>query len=380
MQNILNEKKALFGDSLMKVVHYMPSIDKSTGGTAIYLQELASSLKTQVDLYVLTSFSENPVDLNEVNVQFLDLSLINIFKLENEALLLFKSIKPDILHLNTIWLPQNHFILNAAQKLNIPIILTPHGMLEPWILSRNPLKKRIAMILYQKKDIKKASIIHATAEMEAVNIRKLGFMNPMVVIPNGIDLSSLPSPKTEYGNKKIVFLSRIHPKKGIEFLLEAWNQIMTTDWVLEIAGDGDPKYIESVLQKIDSLALKSVKFVGPKYGEEKWNFLKSADLFVLPTFSENFGIVIAEALAMGVPVITSKGTPWEELETHQCGWWIDLTLDNIKNALINAMQKNPKDLNKMGNQGIQLISNNYDIKNVAMSLYNEYHTLISNKN
>lgn len=380
MQNILNEKKALFGDSLMKVVHYMPSIDKSTGGTAIYLQELASSLKTQVDLYVLTSFSENPVDLNEVNVQFLDFSLINIFKLENEALIIFKRIKPDILHLNTIWLPQNHFILNAAKRLNIPIILTPHGMLEPWIMARNPLKKRIAMILYQKKDIKKASIIHATADMEAINIRKLGFMNPMVVIPNGIDLSSLPAPKTEYGNKKMVFLSRIHPKKGIELLLEAWSQIQIGDWNLEIAGDGDPEYIKSIKKKIDSIGFTSVKLVGPKYGEEKWDFIKSADLFVLPTFSENFGIVIAEALAMGVPVITSKGTPWEELEIHQCGWWIDLSLDNIKNALINAMQRNPKDLNKMGNQGIQLISNNYDIKDVAMSLYNEYHTLISNKN
>lgn len=360
----------------MKVLHVISSVDESTGGPARSVPQTCIELaKLGVQIEIIAQPSPNPVSIQEIP------NLKVTFYTNRELIQFAKNLSRanyDLVHLQHIWTPYISIMANAARKKGIPYIITPRGMLEPWIMDRNPWKKKLAMRLYQRKDLKKASLLHATAEMEAENIRRLGFTNPIAVIPNGIDLSNLPAPKTIYGRKKVVFLSRIHPKKGIELLLEAWNQIQIADWTLEIAGDGEPDYIESIKKKIDSLALKSVKLVGPKYGEEKWNFIKSADIFVLPTYSENFGIVVAEALAMGVPVITTQGTPWQELETFYCGWWIDLSLETLKEALTEAILINPKDLNSKGGIGIDLISKKYDIKAVALQISDEYRKLISN--
>lgn len=358
----------------MKVLHIISSLDVKTGGPARSVPQTCIELaKLGLHIEIIAQPSSNPVDIPEIpNLKIIFYTYSELIKFAKDL----SNTNYDLIHLQHIWAPYIPIMANAARKKGIPYIITPRGMLEPWIMARNSWKKKLAMMLYQRKDLNKASLLHATAEMEADSIRKLGFKNPIAVIPNGIDLSDLPAPKREYGNKKMVFLSRIHPKKGIELLLEAWNQINIGDWTLEIAGDGEPAYIESIKQRIDFLTLKSVKLVGPRYGEEKWNFIKSADIFVLPTFSENFGIVVAEALAMGVPVITTQGTPWQELETFNCGWWIDLSLETLKANLEIAMKCNSKALIEMGNNGTELISRKYDIKAVALQLTEEYQKLI----
>jgi len=260
-----------------------------------------------------------------------------------------------------------------AQQKKIPYIITPRGMLEPWILARNPWKKKIALFLYQKKTIKRASYLHVTSQMEAENIKKMGFNNPIRIIPNGIDLNETKQIKTYYGTKKMVFLSRIHPKKGIELLLEAWQNCNTEGWTLEIAGNGEVAYSESLNQTAKHL--ENVRFVGPQYGEAKWNFLRSADVLVLPTHSENFGMAVAEALAVGVPVITTHGTPWEDLETYECGWWIQLSVSNLQRALLKAMQTPAHELELMGANGRKLIENKYDIKEVAKKIKELYQII-----
>jgi len=174
----------------------------------------------------------------------------------------------------------------------------------------------------------------------------------------------------------MVFLSRIHEKKGIELLLEAWNTINTTAWTLEIAGEGDIEYINSLQDIINTNNTSNISFVGAQYGNDKWHFLHSADIFVLPSYSENFGIVIAEALAMGVPVITTKGTPWQELEELNCGWWIDLSVENLKDVLQIAMNKTSNELFEMGQRGKDLIKDRYDIKIVAKNISELYQTII----
>jgi glycosyltransferase involved in cell wall biosynthesis len=250
-------------------------------------------------------------------------------------------------------------------------------MLEPWILARNPWKKKLALWLFQNKTIRKAHHLHATAQMEADNIRKSGFTNPISIIPNGIDLSEIKAVKTNYGTKKMVFLSRIHPKKGIELLLEAWRKLDSKEWTLEIAGDGDPSYVETL--KKSASDLKEVRFTGPQYGEAKWDCIRSADVMVLPTFSENFGIVVAEALAVGVPVLTTKGTPWEDLEIHQCGWWIELSIANLKNALENLVNSPIEEFKAMGKRGTTLVKEKYDTKAVAKDIVALYKTAIHKK-
>ncbi len=121
--------------------------------------------------------------------------------------------------------------------------------------------------------------------------------------------------------KTLLFLSRIHHKKGIELLLEAWQRIgkqLRSNWKINIAGNGESNYINNINQLITKKNLVGeIEIIGPKFGEDKIRTYRQADLFVLPTYSENFGIVVAEALAYGIPVITTKGTPWEELNTRQ---------------------------------------------------------------
>lgn len=359
----------------MKVIHFIAGIDKTEGGTTEYMRLLGLELKNHTNLIVATRRSLNPIDIAGVRIKFFNTSIIRWFSMLKEFHLFLDSEKPDIVHINGIWSPQNWGFQKKAQALGIKVLVSPHGMLEPWILAHNPLKKKIALLLYQKGIIQKASHIHATAEMEARNIKALGFNNPISIIPNGIDLRDVVSVKKEYGTKKMIFLSRIHPKKGVELLLEAWRKIDTKDWNLEIAGNGDAAYINRLTESAQDL--KNVRFVGAKYGEAKWDFLRSADVMVLPTYSENFGIVVAEALAIGVPVITTKGTPWEDLETHHCGWWIGLSSINLETTLVNAFNTSPQILENMGNRGKILVSEKYEIKVVTLMINNLYKKILN---
>ncbi|MDD3320483.1 MAG: glycosyltransferase [Paludibacter sp.] len=360
----------------MKVIHFITSIDKSSGGTTAYMQLLSAELKQLVDLVVVTGGSTHPVELKGVNVCFFDLSLVRWFKLEKEFRQLLEKEKPDIVHINGIWMPQSWLFQKVAQQKGIEIVLSPHGMLEPYILNRHPLKKKIALALYQQKALKRVHYFHATAQSELDQIRKLGFQQKAEIIPNGIELTPLKR-KTEWKTvQNILFLSRVHPKKGIELLIDAVAQLKNPQLTVTIAGEGDLGYIETLKKlatqkKVD----KQLNFIGAVYGNEKWELFKNTDLFILPTYSENFGIVVAEALATGLPVITTTGTPWQELETEKCGWWIDLSVDNLVQAISEAIHKDAIQLEEMGQRGRKLVENKYEIKAVALQMKEFYERI-----
>ena len=358
----------------MKVIHYIASIDKSAGGTTEYMRLLSKALKEDTLLIIATGVSNNPIPIDGVSVKFFNTNILRWFSLLTEFHTFLKIEKPDIVHINGIWSPQNWGFQKVAQELKIKVVLSPHGMLESWIIAHNPLKKKIALFLFQNNAIEKVDYIHATAQMEKDSIRKLGFNNDITIIPNGIDLSEITKTKTSYGSKKMVFLSRIHPKKGIELLLEAWRSADTRDWSLAIAGNGDENYIQNLSESAKDL--NNVHFVGAKYGEEKWDFMRSADVMVLPTHSENFGIVVAEALAVGLPVITTTGTPWNDLDECNCGWWIDLSVMNLKSTLIKVFNLPKGTLEEMGNNGKELVQKKYDIKAIGEIMVEFYNTIL----
>lgn len=354
----------------MKVVHFIAGIDKKEGGTSEYMRLLGSELKNHIEVIVATGKSANPIDIKGVKIKFFETSVLRWFSMLNEFRSFLLAEKPDIVHINGIWSPQNWGFQKKAQELGIKVILSPHGMLEPWIMAQNSWKKRLGLFLYQRKAIQRAKCLHTTAEMEALNIEYLGFKTPIHIIPNGIDLNDIKGMKKNYGTKKIVFLSRIHPKKGVELLLEAWRNSNTNEWVLEIAGNGDENYIENLSQSARDL--KNVNFVGAKYGQEKWDFLRSADVMILPTHSENFGIVVAESLAIGVPVVTTQGTPWEDLEIHECGWWINLSVSNLENVIEKIISTPVHELEIMGQKGRKLVTEKYEIRSVACRINDLY--------
>jgi glycosyltransferase involved in cell wall biosynthesis len=358
----------------MKVIHFIAGIDRKEGGTAEYMRLLGSELKNHIEIIVATGISSNPINITGVKIKFFETSVSRWFSMLKEFKLFLLAEKPNIVHINGIWSPQNWAFQKVAQELGIKVVLSPHGMLEPWILAQNPWKKKLGLFLYQKKAIQRALCLHATAQMEANNIRTLGFKTPIHIIPNGIDLFDVKKNKECYGTKKMVFLSRIHPKKGIELLLEAWRNSNTNGWTLEIAGNGDESYIEKLTHTAQDF--ENVNFVGAKYGEDKWDFLRSADVMVLPTHSENFGIVVAEALAVGVPVLTTTGTPWQDLESYNCGWWIDLSVENIMSTLAKIFKMKVDIIETMGNNGKKLVEEKYDIPAIGKNMVELYNSIL----
>lgn len=369
----------------MKVAHCIASMDRDAGGTttAVYDILKAESCRLQLELYTLKT--DDPISLDDVKGLsfYAEQGTLLDYSLSLEEKMLVSN--ADLFHSHGLWNLPMHQMIKVAYKLGRPYIVSIHGMLEPWSLQQSKLKKKIAMVLYQHDDLKHANCLHATALSEAEAIRRLGYKNPIAVIPNGINLSDYPVKESILikEKRKILFLSRIHPKKGIELLIDAWEGVddyIKAGWEIEIVGNGESDYV-AALQKIirDKDLQKQIKIVGPKFGLDKIAVYHSADLFVLPTYSENFGIVIAEALACGIPVITTKGTPWQELEEYNAGKWIDVGVDFLRNALEETLIQDNGTLIEMGRNGRKLIVEKYSIESVAVSFVKLYEWILNRK-
>ncbi len=359
----------------MKVVHFVTAIDRSLGGVSMYMQLLTKELGKLVDLTVVTWHTKNPLHLENCKVVFIPLYLSQSHKYLRQWRNLLDGLKPDIVHINGIWMYQTWQFQREAIKRQIPTFITPHGMLEPWILHRNYHKKRLAMLLYQRKSLQKARKLISTAESERQNILRLGINNNIAMIPNGIDISTIAM-KTDWSVKKrILYLSRLHQKKGVELLLDALHRLHCNldGHKVTIAGDGEPEYIASLKARVAELGLENiVEFTGAVYGDKKWELFRQSDFFVLPTYGENFGYVVAEALACGTPVITTRDTPWEDLETAHCGAWIERDLSELTDSILRFTKLNPCQLREMGENGRMLIERKYSAKAMAEQLYKQY--------
>ena len=271
----------------------------------------------------------------------------------------------DILHNFGAWTPFNHQVSRWARRAGVPEVLCPMGMLEPWSLQQKRWKKRLAWLCYQRQDMHRAAAIHATAKTEAEHLRALGMTNPIAVIPRGIDLPAESSQERfqcrDREERVLLFLSRIHPKKGLLELVEACSSLRQhANWRLVIAGPDSVNHQAVVTAAVKQAGLANrVEFVGPAWGEAKHKLFLEADVFVLPSHSENFGVVIGEALAHGLPVITTTGAPWAELCEYRCGWWISTGADPLKAALEEALSAPRSVLSDMGTRGRALVRERY---------------------
>lgn len=366
------------------ISHIISSTDISGGGPSKSVSDLAINQALQGQkAVVFTKASAQPYLIKSPHPN-LQIKFVQATPFKKALDNFLESDHFDVLHGHGIWQMPVHHMAKLAIKKNIPYIITPRGMLEPWALKQGKIKKKLALSLYQYSDIANATCIHATATMEAKQIRRLGFTNPIAVIPNGIELSQFPLIGRKKENKKkrtLLFLSRIHPKKGIELLIEAWSNIdlnLRQDWQIKIAGNGEKAYTGLLKKKLGEKGLQDeIEFIGPQYGKNKLLAYREADLFVLPTYSENFGIVIAEAMASEVPVITTKGTPWEELTSSKSGWWIDIGVEALHKTLQEALLLESDELKKMGERGRKLIEKNYSIESVAERMIEVYEWILN---
>lgn len=372
----------------MKVVHSITSLDLSAGGPSRSLPNICIGLKRKgINQQIVTYNSKKP------NSRKLIEENIDVTFIQKQSLLDFdykkviETVNGDVFHLHNLWTPNLHWTARSCRKNGIPYLISPRGTLEPWPLSQKKLKKKLSWLLYQKKDLMKASCIHATSEAEAYNIRNLGIRTPIAIIPNGINVENYPYLKTDNDiNKTILFLSRVSSKKGVETLIKVWKSIpdqIKNNWVLRIVGEGDKglddSYYLSIKKLIrDSELSNSVVLAGPKYGIDKINEYKNANLFVLPTYSENFGMVIAEAMVSGVPVITTSGTPWKILNDKKIGWWIENNGNELKNAIVEAISLTETARLHKGVESRKIIIENFSM-DVVTSKYNELYNWIVDK-
>lgn len=377
----------------MHVVFTISSLDRTAGGTSAAVAALVQHLAAwDCEVSVVSFASKDPLlEESTHGDEKLSVRLVerrsspwslwkNLSRFEQALREVVTARDNVVIHDNGIWLPVNHRVASVARSLQIPRVVSPHGMLEPWSLSQGAWKKKAAWWLYQERDLQTADIVVATARQEARNIRGLDIDRPIVTIPNGVDppddLPSLPDP-TLRNRRTVLFLSRIHRKKGLLNLVEAWARLRPDGWGVVIAGpdeDGHESEVRRSIAKHD--LVDDFVFTGPVQGSEKWGLYRSADLFVLPTHSENFGIVVAEALACGTPVVTTRQAPWCDLIENDCGWWVEVGVDPLVDAVADAIRMPAAEREEMGDRGMELAFDKYAWPRVAEKAYDMYKKLL----
>ncbi|MDD2599381.1 MAG: glycosyltransferase [Kiritimatiellae bacterium] len=347
----------------MKILHIIHALQKSAG-TSLFCVELCRHLRASGHDVLIVCQGVVEYECGEVAVKVI--SACDQITYE-----------PDIVHIHGLWDYFMHQSMKWCQEHNYPYAISLHGCLMPHALSRSYWKKKLALSFYLKSDLKNAKLLHVTSELEKKECDKLRLGPESVIVPIGCDLPIITK-QSKSEPRSVLFLSRISPEKGLFNLLHAWEKIDTNGWQLVIAGPDWRGHLSDVRALVVSRGIKNISFPGPVYGEEKDALYKKATLFIMPSFTENFSAVVAEALSYALPVITTKGTPWFELPLEGCGWWVDFNVNGVRDALDEAMHLSNSELAAMGIKGRTLVEREYSwsvVKDDILSMYNSILTM-----
>lgn len=360
----------------MKLVHVVPRFDSEASGLSHSVPQLCKALAESghcVELFCVAAGRPIPgVTVNVYRHWFgsarLGISPSLAWSLRSHA----KGV--DIVHNHSLWAFVNVASGWAVANKGAKLVTSPRGTLSAWALSRRRWVKKLLWPL-QKQALSQADLLHATSENEYLDIRKAGFRAPVVIAPNGVEIpQEKPAEAHKCNTRTLLFLGRLHPTKCIDKLIQAWHKVENSfpSWQLVIAGVGSPWYESHLKSLVSSLGLLRVNFIGPVYGEEKSRTYWNADLFILPSHSENFGLVVAEALAHGCPTIVSTGAPWAALVDRDCGWWVDNDIETLSTTMRTAMSRPREQLEKMGSNGRRWVTFAFSWENIAREMEAAY--------
>lgn len=332
----------------------------------------------------------------------------------------------DVVHVHSNWTFCVWWACRCALRAHRPLVMSPRGCLAPERMRRSAFKKRLAGTLFDARFLSAASVVHVTCEAEGHEVEEYLRARrcrtpPVCVIPNGVDAGTLRVQQDRValerlcpqcsGKRVALFLGRLDSIKGLDSLVEAWKRAgaACTGWHLLIAGPSERGYDAHLRREVMRLGQEAhVTLVGPAYGDDKRLLLNGCDLFVLPSRNENFGNAVAEALACGVPVITTKGAPWAEVENcgnalmQECvnegeenkairqsgnkvispvraGWWVEIGVEPLAEALREAMSLTDEERRAMGQNGRHLVETKYRWETVAAKMAEVYERCRSEK-
>lgn len=388
----------------MKILHLVPSIAAVRGGTSIAVIEMVKGLRDiGIDAEIVTTndngktlldvplhrLIEYEVEGEKVPVRFFPrfsppIHAVREFAFSGSLTIwLWQHLRDyDLIHVHAIFSYPATIAMTIARQQNIPYVNSPHGLLCQWSLQQGAQKKHIYLNLLEKANLFGAKAIHVTARQEQVEIELLGWALKTVVLPLGLQISPAIADAREQLHRMLdipsqvpilLFLSRIHPKKGLDYLIPALGKLRDRHFAFVLAGSGDPEY-EAALERLlqaNHLGDRTFK-LGFVTGINKNICLQGADLYVLTSHSENFGVSVLEALAAGTPVLITKGVALAELvRSQQLGWVVDLEIDAIAAAIAQSLDQ-PQVNQQIGDRAAKYIAEHYTWNKIAVNLQQLY--------
>jgi len=392
----------------LRILHVIPSVAPCRGGPSKAVIEMVLALRQSgVDAEILTTNDNGAGKLNVITKQVTHYEGVPV-RFFNRASPPIRALREfgyafgfsrwlkdnihhyDAVHVHAIFSYCSSRAMQIARQQKVPYIVRPIGQLEAWSLEQSKLRKHYYLKFLEQTNLENASCVHFTADSEQAQAEKVLTDLRSQVIPLGLNIPMQLRQakqkiekrwKLRHENPTLLFLSRLHRKKGIELLLRALSEPFDHPFQLIIAGEGDPQYVSELETLIDELGLqKQCQLVGFVQGTEKNLLLQGADLYVLTSYSENFGIAVLEAMASGTAVLVSQEVALStQVAKSNSGYVCELDIDDIREHLINALS-NTEHTQAMGNQARSFVKQNYQWTHIAHQLIGLYkHVTVPNE-
>ena len=385
----------------MRILHVITGLKKAAG-TSVFCGELCNQLVArghEVTVAVVNPVASNIYPLDpRIHLVALGEVVVHSCSCRKEDSLHSRTTTRNynLIHIHALWSPILHKVAKWARRNRIPIVWSTHGMTAPWAMRHKWWKKCLVWWLYQKRDLKRAQLIHCTSDLEMEWNGKLGFKRtfwaPLGTVLQDGEARPRRMSGVAKGVKVLLFVGRIYPVKALDRLIEAFARAIRSapcdnSWTLRLVGPDQAGHMAELTAICGRLGLSCstpaqerpghsvIQFAGPKYGLDLDAEYANCDALALVSHTENFGATVVDAMARGKPVVTSTQTPWKVVEDRNCGWWVSNDIENLAAALVDMMKRTDTALASMGDCGRKLVEERYTWSAVCDKILDAYERI-----